>query len=335
MPSVTCVMLAFQQEQYLDEAVESILAQTHKDLRLLIVSVAGDEPTNRRVDILMANYPDRVSSIRSRYACIPHQINLGFSRVTTDYAFLAASDDVWLPTICEESVKLAESAGAFVVYPKWYIGDERACIVSERSDVPGKLDLKLLGKRCYVTDCSLVRTSAFTRFLPTRLESGWFYIWDVWKRMARAYPDRFAHIDQAAFVYRQHPGSEHVTKVALDERAYVPVVIGDHAPLLAHYRRWPFAIFPLGKKNVVYVPDPKAIVGMEDDVRFHKVLVHWTRKTYSPGLVEQLAAFPYIHLTDDPVLDGGLLPRPCYRVTLGRDVYWWVLNDIYEGLGQY
>jgi glycosyltransferase involved in cell wall biosynthesis len=335
MPSVTCVMPTFQQAQYLDEAVDSILGQTHRDLRLLIVSVEGDDETNRIVDVMVADQPDRIANIRSKYACIPHQMNLGFSRVNTDYAFLAASDDVWLPTICENSVKIAEDTAALVVYPKWYIGDAKACIVSERSDVPKAFDLAKFEQRCYVTDCSLVFTEAFKRFLPMRLESGWHYIYDLWKRMARAYPERFAHIDEAAFVYRQHASSEHVTKTATQEKKYQPVVLGENAALLAHYKAWPFAEFPLGRKNVVYVPDPKALVGREADVRFRKVLVHWTRGTYSRHLADQLADFPYIHITDDPDLEGGLIPRPCYRVALGRDVYWWLLNDVYEGLGQY
>lgn len=329
MPSVTCIMPAFQQAEYMQEAVASILGQSYANLKLLIVSVMGDDATGDMVKDLVDRYPDRVASVQSHYACIPHQMNLGFSRVTTDYAFLAASDDIWLPDTCENYVRVAEEANAVVVYPSWYVGTASGAIVGVRTDVPSRFDPVLIEKRCFITDCSLVRTAVFKRFLPMRLESGWFFIYDVWKRVARVHGDRFVPLGSPAFIYRQHEKSEHETKVATNERKYLPVTIGD-AP--AMYRDWPAANGRLSNKQIAYTGDPAALLGKEADVLFRKVLVHWTRETYTRALVDALAKRSYIHLADDPAI--GELPQPHYRLTPKRDVRWWVYNDIYPGLGE-
>ena len=106
---VSAVIIFFNAERFLEEAIESVLAQTYSDWELLLVddgsSDAGTACARRYAD----RDPDRI-----RYLEHPGHVNLGMSAARNlgieqargeAPAFLDA-DDVWLPDKLERQVEL-------------------------------------------------------------------------------------------------------------------------------------------------------------------------------------------------------------------------------------
>ncbi len=108
MPTVSVIMPAFNVEEYLGGAVESVLAQTYSDLEVLVVNDGSTDGTGA----LAGTYAARDSRVR-----VFHKLNGGISS-SRNYALRAArgelialldGDDMWNPGFLEAQVAILES----------------------------------------------------------------------------------------------------------------------------------------------------------------------------------------------------------------------------------
>jgi glycosyltransferase involved in cell wall biosynthesis len=117
---VSVVMLSFNHEKYLAEAIESVLNQTVPDLELIIVD---DGSTDNSVRIIK-EYSAKDVRVKPFF----HENNLGISRsandclnrATGEYVGFIGSDDLWVTTKLEEQLKILSSQPDVVV---WSEGD--------------------------------------------------------------------------------------------------------------------------------------------------------------------------------------------------------------------
>jgi glycosyltransferase involved in cell wall biosynthesis len=111
-PLVSIVVIFFNADKYLGEAVESICAQTYEQWELLLVD---DGSTDASTDIARryaAQQPDRI-----RYLEHPDHANrgmsasrnLGIQQAQGCYIALLDADDIWLPHKLTEQVALLEA----------------------------------------------------------------------------------------------------------------------------------------------------------------------------------------------------------------------------------
>ena len=114
-PAVSVVVIFLDEETFLAEAVESVLAQTYRDWELLLV----DDGSTDRSTALAQRYADRFPG-RVRYLEHPgHENrgmsatrNLGVANARGRYVAFLDADDVWRPE------KLAEQVAIFETHPE-------------------------------------------------------------------------------------------------------------------------------------------------------------------------------------------------------------------------
>ena len=90
---VSIVMVNYNQERFIKEAIDSVIAQTYQNWELIIVD---DGSTDQSVDIIKNYDDDRIKPIyleENSHICIA--TNVGFSHVTGEYIARLDSDDVW------------------------------------------------------------------------------------------------------------------------------------------------------------------------------------------------------------------------------------------------
>src|SRR5437870_1421497 len=90
---ISCIVSVYNGERYLREALDSILAQTHRPLEII---VADDGSTDRTASVAVG-YGDQI-----RYLCQPNAgtasaCNLGLSAAQGDFVAFLAADDLWHP----------------------------------------------------------------------------------------------------------------------------------------------------------------------------------------------------------------------------------------------
>lgn len=110
-PSVSVVIIFLDEERFLDEAIASVLAQTHRDWELLLVDDGSTDASAAIAQRHAAEQPDRI-----RYLTHPDRENrgmsasrnLGVAHARGAFVSYLDADDVWVPSKLEEQLALFE-----------------------------------------------------------------------------------------------------------------------------------------------------------------------------------------------------------------------------------
>lgn len=105
-PLVSVIMPVFNGEAYLQEAVESILTQTHRNLEFIIID---DKSADQGLS-LIKKYPDKRIQVieNSLNMGISHSLNRGLDAATGKYIARMDCDDIALPQRLERQVAYLE-----------------------------------------------------------------------------------------------------------------------------------------------------------------------------------------------------------------------------------
>ena len=124
---VSCITIFLNESRFLEEAVESILAQTYLEWELILVDDGSSDGSSYIARDYSDKHPDRI-----RYLEHPNHENrgmsasrnLGIEHAIGEYIAFLDADDVWLPQKLEQQVQCLENhQNAAMVYGKtlyWY-----------------------------------------------------------------------------------------------------------------------------------------------------------------------------------------------------------------------
>jgi glycosyltransferase involved in cell wall biosynthesis len=112
---ISIVMTAYNMNQYIGQAIESCLNQTHEDIELVIVEDCSTDDTLSVIESYM--------KMDERIKLIVHEKNMGagwgrhdgINAATGDYFITVDADDWLAPTFIESLVKKAEETGSDIV----------------------------------------------------------------------------------------------------------------------------------------------------------------------------------------------------------------------------
>src|SRR5829696_6383893 len=109
---VSCIVNFLNTEEFLGEAIESVLAQTHDNLELLLVDDGSSDGSTRIALGYAEGFPEKVRYLEhtgheNRGAAASR--NLGIDQARGKYIALLDSDDTWLENKLEEQVAILES----------------------------------------------------------------------------------------------------------------------------------------------------------------------------------------------------------------------------------
>ena len=124
-PLVSAIIVFLDEEKFLQEAIDSVIAQTHSNWELLLVDDGSGDQSSEIARQLARQRPERVRYLeheghRNRGASASR--NLGVRSARGEYLAFLDADDVWLPHKLERQVAILQSqsrAGA-VYSPSLY-----------------------------------------------------------------------------------------------------------------------------------------------------------------------------------------------------------------------
>lgn len=99
MPQIDILMAAYNGEKYIAEQIDSILAQTFQDFRLIIRDDGSSDNTPAIIEDYARKYPGKVEAVHDDVMCRSATRNF-FQLLTyarADYVMFSDQDDVWLP----------------------------------------------------------------------------------------------------------------------------------------------------------------------------------------------------------------------------------------------
>lgn len=175
-PLVSVITIFLNEERFLSEAVESVLAQTYDRWELLLVDDGSSDASPSVAQRYVDRYPDSVRYLRhegGRNKGMSASRNLGARHARGELLAMLDADDVWLPNKLTEQVEVMQTyPEAAMVYGRtrfWYAwangNDQNDWLsnigVAPESLVQPPLMLRHFLKSCPYTCSAMIRKEVF------------------------------------------------------------------------------------------------------------------------------------------------------------------------------
>jgi len=126
-PLVSTIMIFFNEEKFIQEAIDSVFAQTYENWELLLVDDGSTDKSTEIARRCATQYPDKVRYLEHyghENRGMSATRNLGLQNVQGEYIALLDADDIWLPQKLEKQVNILntqpEVAMVFSPSKLWY-----------------------------------------------------------------------------------------------------------------------------------------------------------------------------------------------------------------------
>lgn len=129
-PRLSVVMPSFNQAQFLDESIRSVLLQGYPNIEFIIIDGGSTDGT---VDVIKKYEPWLAYWVSEGDRGQSHAINKGIGRATGEILFWLNSDDLCLPGA------FVRAAEAFHMHPDRRLVIGQARLINERGEVIGEL----------------------------------------------------------------------------------------------------------------------------------------------------------------------------------------------------
>lgn len=209
-PAITFVMPVHDGADFIEEAVRSVLAQSVRELRLLVVD---DASTDATPEVLA-----RIDDARLEVVTLPQNrgrtgaVQEGLVRVRTEHVGLLDADDVALPTLVEASLAvLLERPDVDVVGTQLVPVDAQGRRAGPDTDFPLEHDAiveQLLVAPALAKSGMIARTEPLAR-VGLRAPADVAEDYHLWADLLLA-GARFANLPDALCLYRRHPAQSTV-----------------------------------------------------------------------------------------------------------------------------
>lgn len=205
MPKVSVIIPTYNYASFIVEAVESVLAQTFKDMEVIVVD---DGSTDNTRDVLK-RFNGKIIYLYQENRGAPTARNKGIRAAQGEYLGFLDADDLWMPEKLEIQVPiLDQDPEVGLVYANTYnvgaLREHQLLSMANKSGGSGRIFTKLLEGNFIPSPSVLVRKSCFEEVGLFDDDMGKLAAqdWDMWLRIARVY--KVVYVDQVLAKYRYH-----------------------------------------------------------------------------------------------------------------------------------
>jgi glycosyltransferase involved in cell wall biosynthesis len=200
-PRISVLVTCYNLGQYLEEAVDSVFAQTYQDFEVLIVDDGSTDPATCAL-------LDRYSRARTRVFRTDNRglsaaRNLLIRQAAGEYLCALDADDILAATYFEKAVPWLDGDPTLAFVSHWLrtFGDEEWEWTPERCDFPALLELNTVNGAALVRRTAVLEAGLFDESLRDGCED-----WDLWITLVER-GLRGKILPEVLFHYRRRPGS--------------------------------------------------------------------------------------------------------------------------------
>jgi len=219
-PKISVIMAVHNGEEYLREAIKSIVGQTFDDFELIVVD---DGSTDKSTEIIRASADRRLRFIPlERNVGLANALNCGISAARGELIARMDSDDVALPGRFQAQFERMKSEpGLVLLGSSFNYIDTDGCILKNQ---PMKTDDATIRHKLF-NDCNqFCHPSVMMRRDAVLIAGGYRTLagryaqdYDLWLRLAEV--GSIANLPDAYLGYRVHKGQSSVNKLYAQRRA--------------------------------------------------------------------------------------------------------------------
>ncbi len=203
MVKVSVVIPVFNQERYLGQAIDSILAQSYRDFELIVVDDGSTDATN---DVIR-RYEPQIRAFRKPNGGGASALNLGIREARGDWIAWLSSDDLWEPNKLARQMEVVRGLPSvkFVFTDDCIIDSRGKVLERRRFSMPSSRKLRLLklARGCFIDGSSVLIHMDIFRKIGLFDEGDRFTPdYDLWFRIAKEF--EMAHVPEPLVLYRVH-----------------------------------------------------------------------------------------------------------------------------------
>lgn len=203
MPKVSVIIPTYNREDYLPDAIDSVLNQTYQDFEIIIIDDGSTDSTKNIVTNYISQNGERVKYLFQNKKGSSAARNNGIKNAKGEFIAFLDSDDIWLPEKLEKQIKLIESDKIGFVHSNAIVESNGKITSRIKPNSPVlNFDDLFLGGKNIVMSTSLIKKEFIedVGMLDEALKVAVDY--DLWIRILMRYPIK--HINETLAVYREH-----------------------------------------------------------------------------------------------------------------------------------
>lgn len=213
--TIDILLATYNGEKYIREQLDSIIQQTHKEIRILI----NDDCSTDMTKEILKEYEKKDKRIEVKY----NEINLGYKknfeellkRVENEYFMLSDQDDYWKEEKVEKSLREIKEEKADLVFTDLQVVDENLKEITPslikymkfnkniKRNINKNKDYKLVFLRNCVTGCTIIsKKELIQKYVSIPTEFPMVHDW--WIALIISQKGKIAYLDEPTIKYRQH-----------------------------------------------------------------------------------------------------------------------------------
>lgn len=221
-PKVSIVIPVYNGSNYLKEAIDSALAQTYKNIEVIVVNDGSND--NGATEKIALSYGDRIRYFSKPNGGVATALNLGIEKMTGEYFSWLSHDDLYMTNKIESQINLLASLSNIdnvIIFSNYnfvgtngeYVSDSNLQNLKYNDFLLNLLeDYPVNGCTCLIPKYSFYDVGVFDYKLRITQDYDWWY---------RAYKNGFSflYLNEVTVSSRQHDGqdSKNLSPLHLDE----------------------------------------------------------------------------------------------------------------------
>lgn len=199
--SKVSIVVPFYNCQYINQALDSLVNQTYKDIEIIVVNDGSTLYSEKIIP-----YLDKIKYIEKENGGTASALNMGIKNATGHYICWLSSDDMFYPEKTEVQLDFMKQNNSFFSYTSYYCMNENGEITTKSLGVnpPNRLELiKAMSRVNIINGCSIMvdkRVFNLTGVFDEKLRYAHDY--DLWIRIVQKFDVH--HVSQPLLLYRVH-----------------------------------------------------------------------------------------------------------------------------------
>ena len=215
---VSVIIPTYNSEKYIDETLNSVLAQTYREFEIIIIDDCSKDNTWEIIKEYEKKYNNIVCLKQERNKGVAEARNRGINKATGRYIAFLDSDDLWYKEKLEEQLKFMKEKKAFFSYTAIEMIDEEGKILKEKREVKEEINYKFLLRNTMIATSSVIIDKINIQGLSFNKERG-AEDYALWLKLLNRYGNAYG-INKTLVRYRIRKNSLSSNKLSSLKQIY-------------------------------------------------------------------------------------------------------------------
>ena len=121
---ISVIIPFYNEENYFDECINSVLNQTYQNIEIIIVNDGSDQIYIDKLEKIKFKYPEKSRVFNKKNEGVSSARNLGIEKSKGEYIAFLDADDKWLPFKLEHQIKTIKDKNLDFIHGSYFLINE-------------------------------------------------------------------------------------------------------------------------------------------------------------------------------------------------------------------